>query len=49
MEFLKAMRIITSNSEEEKVDLFLVLVDRNSNGLIDFEEVKEICELTFAD
>jgi len=51
-EFLEGMKIVCSKSEKDKVELFLKMVDSgddDGNGCFDFEEIKEICVLTFQD
>lgn len=59
-EFLGGMKIVCSQSDEDKVDLFLKMVDsggdeddddeeEGGNGCFDFDEIREICELTFKD
>ena len=59
-EFLGGMKIVCSQSDADKVDLFLQMVDsggdedddddgEGGNGCFDFDEIREICELTFQD
>ena len=46
-EFLESMQVVCSQSSEEKVDLFLRMVDDDGGGSFSYEEIKEICLLTF--
>lgn len=57
-EFLGGMKIVCSTSDKDKVELFLQMVDSGGdeedddddgegNGMFDFDEIREICELTF--
>ena len=46
-QFLEGMQIVFSTSPEDKVDLFLKMVDEDGGGTYGFDEIKEICLLTF--
>jgi len=46
-EFLDGMQVVYADSAEEKVDLFLRMVDEEANGSFSLDEIKEICLLTF--
>lgn len=56
-EFLEGMKIVCSKSDEDKVDLFLKMVDSGGDddadgggsGGFDFDEIMSICMLTFQD
>ena len=41
------MKIVFSRSDEDKVDLFLKMVDEDGGGTYGFEEIRGICLLTF--
>jgi len=41
------MKIVFATSPEDKVDLFLKMVDEDGGGTYGFDEIKEICLLTF--
>ena len=45
--FMEGMKIVFATSAEDKVDLFLRMVDEDGGGTFGFEEIKEICMLTF--
>ena len=46
-EFLESMQVVCSSNPHDKVDLFLKMVDDDGSGCYSFEEIKEICLLTF--
>ena len=55
-EFLEGMKIVCSKSDKDKVDLFLKMVDSGGDddggggsGGFDFDEIMNICMLTFQD
>lgn len=55
-EFLEGMKIVCSKSDKDKVDLFLKMVDSGGDedggagsGSFDFDEIMDICMLTFQD
>ena len=41
------MKIVFSRSDEDKVDLFLKMVDEDGGGTYGFDEIRGICLLTF--
>lgn len=41
-EFLESMKIIFTDSLELKIELFFDIIDSDGNGLLDYDEVKEI-------
>ena len=45
--FIEGMKIVFATSAEDKVDLFLKMVDEDGGGTYGFDEIKEICMLTF--
>ena len=46
-QFIEGMKIVFATSPEYKVDLFLKMVDEDGGGTYGFDEIKEICLLTF--
>ncbi len=47
-EFFKALKLITSRDLKDKIDLFFYIVDANGNGLFSFQEIKDICKMSFS-
>lgn len=45
-EFLKAMKILKSSNLREKIDLFFEIIDADGNGMLNREEVLEICKMS---
>jgi len=40
--------LITSRDLKDKIDLFFYIVDADGNGLFSFEEIKDICKMSFS-
>ena len=47
-EFFQALKLITSRDLKDKIDLFFYIVDADGNGLFSFDEIKNICKMSFS-
>lgn len=47
-EFFKALKLISSRDLKDKIDLFFYILDADGNGLFSFEEIKDICKMSFS-
>ena len=46
-EFLIAINNLTTRELKTKTDMFFQMIDRDGNGYFDYEEIFEICKLSF--
>jgi len=47
-EFLQAIKILTTSELELKLNMFFSIIDADGNGMFDYDEIFEICKLSFA-
>ena len=47
-EFFQALKLVSSRDLKDKIDLFFYIVDSDGNGLFSFDEIKDICQLSFS-
>lgn len=47
-EFFQALKLVSSRDLKDKIDLFFYIVDSDGNGLFSYDEIKDICQLSFS-
>ena len=47
-EFFQALKLVSSRDLKDKIDLFFFIVDSDGNGLFSYDEIKDICQLSFS-
>jgi Ca2+-binding EF-hand superfamily protein len=47
-EYLKAMSTVRCGNREDIIDLFFRLFDTNGNGILTFEEIREMCKINIS-
>ena len=47
-QYFQALKLISSNDLNDKIDLFFKIVDADGNGLFSFDEIKDICLLSLS-
>ena len=47
-EFFQALKLISSRDLKDKIDLFFYIVDADGNGLFSYDEIKDICKMSFS-
>jgi Ca2+-binding EF-hand superfamily protein len=47
-EFFQALKLVSSRDLKDKIDLFFYIVDSDGNGLFSYDEIRDICQLSFS-